>query len=347
MIGRVISQHARHHESVFVKLVVVMIATAVCLVAIVSAFAVVMTREIHPLMSAEFRAAAHRGMLILTLAVIVGVVIVAHLLLRRLFGPLRALSDGVARLGSGELDVRLPRTTRDEFGRLTDGFNDMTARVREMVVARERLLADVSHELRSPIARMKVALALLPDDRHRARLEDDLAEMERLVAELLELERLRTPRGIATAREDLLPIVREVADRYRETYPGVRVAGAAAGAVAEVDGAKVRTVLRNLLDNAVKHALPDSAPIAVSVQCGDDGVVVRIVDDGVGILEGEAARLFEPFYRVDRSRSKDTGGYGLGLSICRRVMEAHGGTIVVERPTGRGASFVLRFPPAT
>lgn len=346
-IGQLVDRHARRHDSVFVKLVVVMVTTAVCLVAVVSAFAVVMTREIHPLMSAELRAAAHRGLLVLTLLVTVGVVVVAHLVLRRLLRPLRALGDGVARLGGGELGVRLPRTTRDEFGQLTDGFNDMAARVRDMVVARERLLVDVSHELRSPLARMKVALALLPDDRHRARLADDVTEMERLVAELLELERLRTPRGIAATRGDLIPIVREVADRYLGVHPGVRVAAPEGVAAAEVDGAKVRMVLRNLLDNAVKHAVPDSAPITVSVHRADDAVVVRVADDGHGVPAGEAARLFEPFYRADRSRSKDTGGYGLGLSICQRVMEAHAGTIVVEAWTGRGATFVLRFPSAS
>ena len=337
-------QRPRVSESVFAKLVAVMVTMAVCLLVLVSVFWAVMTRDLHSQMSRELRVAAHNGLLVLTLFVIVAVVLAAHLVLRQLLRPLRELNDGVARLGGGELDVRLPRTTRDEFGRLTDAFNQMAGRVRDMIVSRDRLLVDVSHELRSPLTRMKVTLELLPADAQRARLAEDVAEMERMVAALLELERLRTPRGIRTAREDLVPILREVAERFRDTHPGVRVSAPDRETLVDVDGEKVRTVFRNLLDNATKHALPDSRPIEVSAVRTGDAVVVRVTDDGVGIPEGEAARLFEPFYRVDRSRSKETGGYGLGLSICRRVMEAHGGTIAVEDAAGRGAAFVLTFP---
>jgi len=310
----------------------------------VSGFWVVMTEEIHPLMTPEFRASAHDGLLVLTLLVIAGVVLVAHLALRHLLRPLLVLGEGVARLGAGELDVRLPSATRDEFGRLTDAFNEMAGRVRDMVVSRERLLVDVSHELRSPLARMKVALALLPDGAHRARLAEDVAEMERMVAELLELERLRTPNGVRTADEDLLPILRETVARFGDAPPGVRLATAERELRARVDGEQVRAVLRNLLDNAVKYSLPDSRPVEVGAARAGEAVVVRVTDDGIGIPDGEGARIFDPFYRVDRSRTKATGGYGLGLSICRRVMEAHGGSIAVERGEGRGTSFVLRFP---
>jgi two-component system sensor histidine kinase SenX3 len=103
-------------------------------------------------------------------------------------------------------------------------------------------------------------------------------------------------------------------------------------------------VLRNLVENAVKYSLPRSRPIELSAVANADMVVVRVTDDGVGIPEGDMARIFEPFFRADRSRSKSTGGYGLGLSICKRVMEAHGGSIRVECPAGGGASFILTFP---
>lgn len=334
----------RVHESVFAKLVAIMATMAVCLLVLVSVFWAVVTREIHPLMSREVREAAHYGLLVLVLFVIVAVVLAAHLVLRQLLRPLRILNDGVARLGGGELDVRLLRTTRDEFGQLTDTFNQMAGRVRDMIVARDRLLTDVSHELRSPLTRIKVTLELLPEDAQRARLAEDVVEMEHMVTELLELERIRMPRGIKTAREDLTPILREVAAKSRDTHPGVVVTVPEREILVDIDGEKVRTVLRNLLDNAMRYSVPDSRPIEVSAAQTDDAVVVRITDDGVGIPESEAARVFEPFYRVDRSRSKSTGGYGLGLSICKRVMEAHGGTIGVERSAGRGACFVLRFP---
>jgi signal transduction histidine kinase len=287
---------------------------------------------------------AHLVLFAMLLIVMALVIVTAHLTLRALLRPLRALNDAVTHLGAGQLDVRIPGGTGDEFGRLSDAFNLMVGRVRGMIHARDQLLVDVSHELRSPITRMKVALELLPNHEQRARLAGDVAEMEHMVTELLELERLQARHGVAPVRQDLMPILREVAGKMSDRPPGVCVVSAAEQVVLDVDGDKVRTVLRNLLENAIKYSLADSRPVELSVARTAAGVVVRVTDDGVGIPESAVERVFEPFYRVDPSRSKGTGGYGLGLSICKRVMEAHGGAIAVERGAGRGTSFVLTFP---
>ena len=106
----------------------------------------------------------------------------------------------------------------------------------------------------------------------------------------------------------------------------------------------MRTVFRNLLENAVKYSFSDSRPVELSVVQGTDGVTIRVTDDGPGIPEGDQAQLFDPFFRVDRSRSKKTGGYGLGLSIAKRIEEAHSGTIAVENNGPRGAAFVVTLP---
>jgi signal transduction histidine kinase len=289
---------------------------------------------------------AHVALLVVLVFVMGAVVLSAHTVLKRLLWPLRALSEGVARLSAGQLDVVVPNSTRDEFGTLTDAFNQMVHRVREMIGARDQLLLDVSHELRSPVTRMKVALELLPDGEQRTRMAADVAEMQRMIAELLEFERLRDARGIQTARQDLMPLLRDVAARFQNRPPGVRIVSTSREMQVDADGEKVRTVLRNLLENATKYSLPTSRPVEISAAQNADTVVIRITDDGVGIPEGDVEHVFEPFFRVDRSRSKSTGGYGLGLSICKRVMEAHGGSIVVERQAGRGTSFVLTFPKA-
>jgi signal transduction histidine kinase len=292
--------------------------------------------------------AAHAALLILLLVVILAVVLATHAVLRRLLRPLRVLSDGVARLGEGELDVvlRSGSGTHDEFDRLTGAFNTMAGRVREMIRARDQLLVDVSHELRSPLTRMKVALELAPDDEQRRRLAGDVAEMERMVAELLELERLRSGQGLQVARHDVVAIVRDVAAEFEGRPPGVRIDAGPGEVALDVDAGKMRMVMRNLLENAIKYSTPERAPVEVSVTDAGDSVTVRVTDGGVGIPEQEMERVFEPFVRVDASRSKVTGGYGLGLSICKRVMEAHGGRIVIERRGGggRGTVFVLTLP---
>jgi signal transduction histidine kinase len=112
----------------------------------------------------------------------------------------------------------------------------------------------------------------------------------------------------------------------------------------DFDGGRIRTVLRNLLENAIKYSLPDSGPVEISVSQDPETVTVRVTDDGPGIPEADLANLFEPFFRVDRSRSKKSGGYGLGLSICKRILEAHGSAITAGNNPGRGATFTLTFP---
>jgi len=330
-------------SSVFGKLLTVMMTMAMSLMLIVSGFFVWVLRPM-PHNQANL-ARAHLWLLVLFLLVIFGVVLTAQRVLEHLLRPLRVLNDGVTRLGEGDLEVTVPRTTNDEFGSLTATFNEMAGRVREMIVARDQLLVDVSHELRSPLTRMKVALELMPDEAQRARLSSEVAEMERMITGLLELERLRTGRSVTLARQDLVPIVRGVVSSFEDRPPGVQFDSSDSGEiVADVDAEQVRTVLQNLLENAVKYSLPDSRAIRVSVAKGAQGATVRVTDDGAGIPSEDAERIFEPFFRVDRSRSKESGGYGLGLSICKRVMEAHGGRITLEQANGRGASFVLTFP---
>ncbi len=286
----------------------------------------------------------HQKLLWLLLFLMVSVVCVAYAFQRRLLRPVRWLDEGVARLSGGTLDVTVPVRTHDEFGALTQAFNRMAHRVKQMFEARDQLLLDVSHELRSPLTRLKVALEFLPEGEQRASMAADVHEMELMVSELLELERLRDGRGILTARQDLLPVLREVAEDFLDQKPGVVVYATAREIPVDIDADKIRMVLRNLLENAFKYSLADSRAVEISTSEDGDKITVRVSDDGPGIPESDRESVFEPFFRVDRSRSKNTGGYGLGLSICKRIMEAHGGSIAVEPNPGRGASFILMLP---
>jgi len=286
----------------------------------------------------------HEKMLWLLLFLVTGVVCTAFIFQHRLLRPVRLLDDGVQRLSTGDLNVAVPVVTRDEFGALTDAFNKMVGRVKQMIQARDQLLLDVSHELRSPLTRLKVAVALLPDDENKAGLVGDLNEMEVMIDELLELERIRTGHGIRRERQNLVSLLREVAEARGDNAPGVRLLPPASEMFVDIDREKIRTVLRNLLENACKFSLADSRPIQIEVAQEDGVVRVQVRDDGPGIPAPDLPNLFEPFYRVDRSRSRKTGGYGLGLSICKRIMEAHDGSIAVSNNPGRGATFVLTFP---
>lgn len=287
---------------------------------------------------------AHEKLLWMLLLMIVGVVLTAYWFQKRLLRPVQSLGDGVSRMSAGQLDVVLPIVTNDELGTLTAAFNQMVSRVKEMIHARDQLLLDVSHELRSPLTRMKVALALLPEDENKTSLDADVKEMETMISELLELERLRAPHGLCIQEQDVVPIVREVAEQFENRAPGVQFMPHPEPILASVDCEKLRVVLRNLLDNALKYSLPDSQPVILSVSANQDGVLIRVQDDGQGIPEAHMTNIFEPFFRIDPSRSRKTGGYGLGLSICKRIIEAHGGAIHIENNPGRGASFILTIP---
>lgn len=286
----------------------------------------------------------HDRLLVALIVALVALIALGHEVLRRAFLPLRALHQGVSALSAGDLSVEVPRRGEDELAALADAFNRMVRRVRDMIVARDRLLLDVSHELRSPLTRMRVALALLPEGEAVRRLDRNAAEMETLVTGLLELERLRDGRGLALGDHDLVEVVRDAVLAFGDRPPGVVLAAAPAAARASIDPDEVRCVLNNLLENALRHRLPDSGPIEVSVRRAEARLEVVVADDGPGFPPEDLPRLFEPFVRIDPSRSRRTGGYGLGLARCRRTMEAHGGTIAARNRPGRGAELVLGFP---
>jgi len=287
--------------------------------------------------------ATHVKLLWMLLALIAFVVLTTYWIQKWHLRPVESLSAGMTRISGGDLDVTLPVLGQDELARLTTGFNYMVSRVKQMIVARDQLLLDVSHELRSPLTRMKVALFLLPTNAEKAGMNSDVNEMETMIAELLELERLRSPNGLRREKQDLVPILREVARSFEGRPPGVWVAANCKPVLVSLDGDKIRRLLRNLLENAFKYSFPDSLPIELSAQQADGTIIVRVRDDGAGIPEAQMSSIFEPFFRVDPSRSKKSGGYGLGLSICKRITEAHGGTIEAQNNPGRGASFIVTF----
>lgn len=273
------------------------------------------------------------------------------LAIRRLLRPLRDLTAAVEGLGNGELGRQVPAgRRRDELGELARSFNGMSTRLKEMVRGREQLLLDVSHELKTPLTRIKVALELGRENL-AAVVRRNVGEMETMVSELLETARLDSgPGALSLMPVDLAALVRETAHAFQDSKPGIRADGVPAGLEAVVDGQRVRTVLRNLLENALKYSGHQDRPVEVSLARADGAVVLSVRDYGHGIPEADRASVFEPFYRVDKSRNKGTGGYGLGLSLCRKIVQAHGGEITLASredagPAGRaGTTVTVRIP---
>ena len=264
---------------------------------------------------------------------------------RYLLRPVRDLSEGVERLRQGDLNVEMKTRRTDELGRLMVSFSEMAGAVRERLRARDQLLVDVSHEIRSPLTRMRVALEMMPDGSAKQSVIEDIEETEAMISVLLETERLDSPHGgLALDATDLTELVNAVVKERADQPPGVQLSPDSDAVVARVDPDRVRVVVGNLVSNALRHSDDSAPPVRVSVESSGEEAVITVKDCGDGIEREDLARIFEPFYRVDRSRSKDTGGYGIGLSLVKRIVDAHGGTIDVESRVGEGTSVRVSLP---
>jgi signal transduction histidine kinase len=279
-------------------------------------------------------------LIILLTAILAG----AYFSIRWILSPVRGLTEGVKEVGKGNLDYRVRFKRSDELGELAKAFNAMTDRIRNMLRAKEQLMRDVSHELRSPLTRMKVALESLSESHAKKSIGEDVNEMERMVAEVLKTARSHYTHGQLNLQcINMADLLKGVVSTFKGRLPNIQTGEMPDHAELDLDPDRVKTVLKNVLDNAVKYSFNSSKPVEISMENEKPYLIIRIRDNGVGIPEDELPYIFEPFYRVDKSRSKETGGYGLGLSLCKTIMEAHQGKIEVDSSPVRGTTVSLFF----
>lgn len=269
----------------------------------------------------------------------------AYLMIRRVLKPLRWLKHGVEQVARGELSHRVPLKSSDELRDLSASFNTMTGRLQQLIRSKEQLLLDVSHELRSPITRMKVTLALMAPSPQRQSIEEDIMELERKITELLETARaLHVKTSLRYKPVDLVALIRQTVKTFAAGRPGIRMARMPDPAPVLVDGELLGKALRNILDNAQKYSPDDTAPVEVSMAADENEVVISIQDHGIGIPPEDLDFIFEPFYRVDKARTPRREGFGLGLSLAKNIIEAHGGEIRVSSTPGRGTLVRVHLP---
>ena len=279
------------------------------------------------------------------LALLTLIFVGAFLSIRWILKPVRWLGEGVREVGRGNLKHRVPEKRFDELKDLSKAFNDMTDRIRAMMHTKERLLLDVSHEMRSPLTRVKVALEFLPEGKARNSIANDISEMENMINNILETARRHhLHSNLKLQPTDMVPLLGEILQDYQNQPPGIQLEGIPKNLVINIDPAQIKTVFKNLLDNGIKYSNADSKPVRISLKSRPHQTIIEIIDTGIGIPEEELSFVFEPFYRVDQSRSKDTGGYGLGLSLCKTIMEAHNGKIEIASKPGEGTTISLVFP---
>ncbi|MBX3635198.1 MAG: HAMP domain-containing histidine kinase [Rubrivivax sp.] len=289
------------------------------------------------------RPASALGSMLLAAALLLGPA--AWWLARRIAEPVRRLERAAAELAQGRDPQPLPETGPLELARLAGHFNQMAAQVHELLQARTALLAVVSHDLRTPLARMRLALEmqrLKPDPSQLARIEQDIEAMDTLIGRMLEVAR-----GIASSEAAQPLVLRGWLEERARAHAAL---AQAQGAAITVDCPAALTlaappqalgrVVDNLLLNALRHA---PGPVTLSARASDAGVRIEVADRGPGIAPDQLEAVWQPFRRLDASRSPATGGWGLGLTIVQQLARSHGWTVALRNREGGGlvATLVL------
>jgi len=265
-----------------------------------------------------------------------------YLAIRRMFRPIQAISRQLKLIGEGELDQSIEANGKGELALLAGGINQMSAQIKSMLESKSGLLLAISHELRSPITRMRVNLELLDESEVQAKLIEDVREMESLVAAILESERLNNRHAtLSRSQCEILTLIEEVvvqhpcADRIKTSLSPVQL---------DVDQLRLKLLLKNLIDNACHYSSRQQQAIEISLRRDNDSVIISVRDHGDGIESAEIPRLTEAFYRSDQARRRNTGGYGLGLYLCKLIVDAHDGEMFIESEPGSGTCVVVKLP---
>lgn len=300
--------------------------------------------------------------IVVALVAVLGAVVVASLLAsRRVLRPVRRLTEATHEMAAGRLGAQVPVTGHDEVAQLGRSFNEMALALAAADEQRKRMVSDVAHELRTPLSNLRGYL----EAGHDGVLERDDAWTESLLEEVGLLQHMVDDLAVLAAadagRLRLHLVEADVVATVEGALLAMRPAGdardvslhrtGAATAIAVHDPIRLRQVVANLVSNAVRHS-PPGATVTVDVQVvagssGPSGVVVEVADEGEGLAEDDLMRVFERFYRADPSRTRETGGSGLGLSIVQQLAEAQGGVVGARNRTGRGAVFTVWLPAGT
>ncbi len=282
--------------------------------------------------------------------------VLALILSRVLTNPIIVLNKTMKKMGKGDLSVRVPVRGSGELRELAENYNQMAAQLEKLDKTRNQFVSNASHELKTPLATMKIMLESLiyePDMPRELReefMQDMNHEIDRLtgiITDLLTLTRLDT--GVDEGRKEAVDMTRLTEETARLLQRALEKRGqrlnmtAEPGIVMTGDRIKLNQILYNLLDNAIKYT-PDGGSIAVELYRKDGEIVWTVRDNGVGIPEEDQEHIFDRFYRVDKARSRETGGTGLGLSIVRQLVKLEGGSISVSSRPGQGSAFTVRFP---
>ena len=314
-------------NSIILKFSALIFSIAFAIVVLLFAFSALFLTEPMPTQS-------HQGLFIGLIVIVAVIFFIALIIMHHYLKPLIHLSDGVNEIRKGNLDNKIPVKSKDEFGQLADVFNKMTTDLKQMIQAKEQLLYDVSHELRTPLTNSKLALEMIPDSNEKESVMDEIGEMEKMINELLESARINSSVfKLKLVKVGVKVLVSKTISKYFKETNRIRVSLISPDLTISVDETGIITVLKNLIDNSIKYSSNKDIPIEINVIDRKDQIIIQIEDSGTGIPEEKLPFIFEPFYRLDNSRSKQSGGYGLGLHLCKKIMDVHSAQVSIANKT--------------
>ena len=276
---------------------------------------------------------------ILALMIIMG----SYLILRKWLKPVVDSVATVKKISTGDFSQRIAQHPNNELAELTRGIDKMAQDIKTMFDAKNELLLAISHELRTPLARMQISLAMMENNQYSEDIRQDLTQMDTLIEQLLEGERLQAGHKALHINKVYIPTLIEEVLSENNDFRSITLSDALPEVVMKIDVGRIKFLLRNLISNALKHNALDTQ-INLLVHEENGRLFITIQDNGTGIPEEAIPHLFEPFYCVENAQHRDTKGTGLGLYLCKNIALAHGGDIEVESISGKGSTFALYLP---
>ena len=259
-------------------------------------------------------------------------------IVRRFLFPLNLIEKRIKSLEKGDLDSTIPVVGSDELAVLTQNFNRLTSDIKQLLKQKERLLSDVSHELRTPLAKIKLAIAMMPEHKKKENIDKQIKTLDSLITNILLSDKMASAySNLKIEKIDLSGLVQKALELTSIKNITLHLQK---GVFLEVDVVKSSIAIKNLIENAFKYS-PKNSSIVVEGKQEKREIVIAVIDEGPGIPKEQLKKITKAFVRIPGSKES---GFGLGLSICNKVMLAHGGALKIKNTEVGGACFSLHFP---
>jgi len=260
-----------------------------------------------------------------------------------LIEPLKQIKQGAQRIENGELSYRINCTRDDEIGQITNAVNSMATELEKMLEAKRQLLLAISHELRTPLTRAKVGIEFIDNRKIKQSLHEDLTELDNLINELLEAERLNEKHNaLHISALDINALIKTIKDETPDPKQLIKTHLSDSPIILNGDSLRLTLLIKNLIGNGIKYG--NEKPLNISCTEKKSTLDITFEDQGDGIDEQHLAHITEPFYRADNARQRQTGGYGLGLYLCKLIAEAHDGKISITSARNKGTRITVSLP---